>query len=195
MVAVADNEVVQATPGEQTSLRLLQQLREDYQVHQKDWTLPGFRAVAVYRFGVWASGLRPRILRAPFTLIYNALYRYVRNHYSIELPRSAKVGRRLWIAHQGGIVIHWLAEIGDDCVLRQNVTLGAAAEETMLLAPILRNRVQVGCGAAIIGRVEIGDDVRIGANAVVTRSVPSGSTVVAPAPMVIPAKRNWDYSI
>lgn len=168
---------------------MLGYIREDYRSHQRDWTLPGFRAVAVYRFGAWAAVCRYRWLSLVLGAFYTSLYRYVRNHYTIELPRSAKVGRRLVIGHQGGIVIHWGAEIGDDCLIRQNATLGAATGEKFMQAPVLGNRVEVGCGAAIIGRVRIGDDVRIGPNAVVTTNVPAGSTVVVPPPRIIQLKR------
>jgi len=114
---------------------------------------------------------------------------HVRNHYSIELPLTAKIGRRLLIGHQGGIVIHWLSQIGDDCVIVQNVTLGAGTEEAITNAPVLGNRVMVGCGAAVIGGVVIGDDVHIGPNAVVTMNIPVGSTVAAPAPRVVQLRR------
>jgi serine O-acetyltransferase len=175
---------------EKTLRGLFELIREDYRTHRRDWTMPGFRAVAVHRFGVWAHGLYPRLVRGPFCRIYYFLYRYVRNHYSIELPLSVKVGRRLMIGHQGGIVIHWLSQIGDDCIITQNVTLGAANEETIERAPVLGNRILVGCGAAIIGGVVIGDDVRIGPNAVVTMNIPAGSTVAAPAPRVVQFRRS-----
>ena len=173
----------------QTLEGLFELIREDYRVHQRDWTLPGFRAVAVHRFGVWSRGLKPRLLRAPFRVIYNALYRYVRNHYGIELPRTTQVGRRLAIGHQGGIVIHPLARIGNDCIIRQNVTLGAASVETVQHGPTLMDRVEVGCGAVIMGNIVIGDNVRIGPNAVVTMNIPAGSTVAALAPRVVSFKK------
>ncbi len=70
--------------------------------------------------------LKPRIVRMPFSFLYNRLYRYVRNHYSIELYYTATVGRRVVIGHQRAIVIHDRAEIRDECVIRQGVTLGAS---------------------------------------------------------------------
>lgn len=170
--------------------RFVEQVREDYRTHCCDWTAPGFRAVALHRFGVWAETVgRPWLLHAVLRLIYRVLYVHVRNHYTIELPLRTKVGRRLIIAHQGGIVIHSFSRIGDDCLIHQNVTLGSPTVETILHAPILGNRVEVGCGAAIIGKVVIGDDVRIGPNAVITMNVPAGSTVVAAAPRVVKLRR------
>jgi serine O-acetyltransferase len=165
--------------------QFIAQIGEDYCIHQRDWTLPGFQALAVHRFGVWVSGMRFRLIRGVLDRLYRFLYVYARNHYGIELPRTTKVGRRLAIGHQGGIVIHGSSHIGDDCVIRQNVTLGAASAETVQHGPTLMNRVEVGCGAVIIGKIVIGDDVRIGPNAVVTTNIARGSTVVAPPPRVV----------
>jgi serine O-acetyltransferase len=165
--------------------QFITQIREDYRMHWRDWTLPGFQAVAVHRFGVWVGGLRPRLLRGILNRLYRFLYVYVRNHYGIELPRTTTVGRRLNIGHHGGIVIHGSSHIGDDCIIRQSVTLGAASVETVQHGPTLMNRVEVGCGAVIMGNIVIGDDVRIGPNAVVTMNIPAGSTVVAPPPRIV----------
>jgi serine O-acetyltransferase len=169
-----------------SSLRqFITQIGEDYRMHQRDWTLPGFQALAVHRFGVWVGGVQFRLLRGILSRLYRFLYVCVRNHYGIELPRTTKVGRRLTVGHQGGIVIHDSSHIGDDCIIRQNVTLGAASVETVQHGPTLMNRVEVGCGAVILGKIVIGDDVRIGPNAVVTTNIPAGSTVVAPPPRVV----------
>jgi serine O-acetyltransferase len=106
------------------------------------------------------------------------MFRYCRNHYGIELPYSVKIGRRVIIEHQGAIVIHGNSVIGDDCYIRQGVTLGNRYMDRPLEAPILGNGVNVGAGAKILGRVRIGDHATIGANAVVLRDVPAGATVV-----------------
>jgi serine O-acetyltransferase len=151
--------------------------------------MPGFRAVVVHRFGVWVRGLRFRLFRGPFSIIHRVLYRYIRNHYSIELVPTTKVGRRLRLGHQGGMVIG-PSQIGDDCIIRQNVTMGAVSEATMDRLPILMNRVEVGCGAVIIGGIVIGDDARIGPNAVVTTDVPAGAAVMAPSPRIVQLKRS-----
>src|SRR5262245_27552265 len=105
------------------------QIREDWQYNGRDWTRPGFRALAVHRFGVWRMSVRARWLRAPLSIVYRMLYRYVRNHYSIELHYTVKVGRGVVIGHQGAIVVHDHAQIGDDCIIRQGVTLGASSHQ------------------------------------------------------------------
>ena len=154
---------------------LLALLREDYQAHGRDWTRPGFRAVAVHRFGVWRMGLRSKVLRAPFSLLYRTLFRHVRNRYGIELPYSAQLGRRVIIEHQSGIVVHGATVIGDDCIIRQNCTLGIRSMSDLEGAPVLGRAVHIGAGAVIMGRVRVGDGARIGANAVVLDDVPAGA--------------------
>ena len=158
-------------------------VKEDYRCHEKDWTRPGFRAIAYYRFGVWRMSVKPALLRAPLSIIYRFLYRRARNLYGIELPYSAELGRRVVIEHQHGIVVHGNAKIGDDCYIRQGVTIGNRDLNKPQSAPIIGNRVNIGAGAKILGDLMIGDDVNIGANAVVVKDVASNTTVVG-----IPAK-------
>jgi serine O-acetyltransferase len=98
--------------------------------------------------------------------------------YGIELPYSVKLGQRVVIEHAGAIVIHGSAEIGDECILRQGVTLGNRYLEKPFDAPRLGKRVNVGAGAKILGAVYVGDDAQIGANAVVLCDVPAGATAV-----------------
>lgn len=152
-------------------------IREDWTSHGRDWTRPGFRALAIYRFGVWRRG-QPAAIRALVGFPYRALHRFARNLYGIELPDTARIGRRVVIEHQSGIVIHGGAVIGDECTLRQNVTIGNRRRRSPLDAPTLGNRVDVGAGAKILGCVDIGDDAIIGANAVVLDHVPAGATAV-----------------
>lgn len=159
------------------------QIREDWIAHGRDWTKPGFRAVAVQRFGVWRMQVQPKILRAPFSILYRSLYRHVRNVYGIDLPYTVQLGRRVIVEHQSGIIIHGDSVIGDDCILRQGVTLGNRYLDRPFDAPKLGERVNVGAGAKVLGAVQIGDGASIGANAVVLQDIPAGQTAVG-----IPAK-------
>jgi serine O-acetyltransferase len=154
---------------------LLALIAEDWRAHYRDWTLPGFRSLAVYRFGVWRMGVEPKLLRAPLSVIYRFLYRRCRNRYGIELPYSAKLGRGVVIEHQGGIVIHGNTVIGDGCIIRQNCTLGLKRLDRIDDAPVLGRNVQLGAGSVVLGMVRIGDGAVIGANAVVTIDVPAGA--------------------
>jgi serine O-acetyltransferase len=157
---------------------MLSLVREDFAAHGRDWTKPGFRALAIYRFGVWRMGVSPKLARAPLTLLYRFLYRRVRNVYGIELPYSATIGRRVVIEHQSGVVVHGATVIGDDCIIRQNCTFGIQRMNELTKAPMLGRGVNVGAGAVILGDVVIGDFATIGANAVVLIDVPAGALAV-----------------
>ena len=173
---------------------LLALIREDLRVNG-GILLPGFQALAVYRFGVWKDGIAAKPLRIPFTIVYRLAYAFVRNFYGIELPVSARIGRRLWVGHQHGIIVHPNAVIGDDCLIRQGVSIGQAAGTRGVWvgharAPKLGDRVEVGVNAVIFGAITVGDGVRIGPNAVVMTNVPAGAIVTAPLSRVmLPPKR------
>jgi serine O-acetyltransferase len=177
------NLITNENQVEPSALGLWQQIKEDWIAHGRDWTKPGFRAVAVQRFGVWRMKVEPKLMRAPLSILYRSLYRKIRNTYGIDLPYTVKLGRRVVIEHQSGIIIHGYCTIGDDCIIRQGVTLGNRYLDKPLESPQLGDRVNVGAGAKILGKVNLGDDVNIGANAVVLSDVPAGKTAVG-----IPAK-------
>jgi serine O-acetyltransferase len=172
---------------------LIRLIREDLATHGGDWTRPGFRALAVYRFGVWRMTVRTRLFRAPLSGLYRHYYRHVRNHYGIELPYSATVGRRVVIEHQSGIVIHGASVIGDECIIRQNCTLGIRRidGQAATTAPVLGRGVEMGAGAVILGKVNIGDYAKIGANAVVLSDVPPHALAVG-IPATIKALKPGD---
>ena len=96
----------------------------------------------------------------------------------IEIHPAAVIGRRLVIDHGTGIVIGETAEIGDDCLLYQGVTLGGTGKDVGKRHPTLGNNVMVGSGAKVLGPFKVGDNARIAANAVVLREVPANATVV-----------------
>jgi serine O-acetyltransferase len=157
---------------------LLALWREDWNAHGRDWTRPGFRAVAVHRFGVWRMGVRPKLLRAPLSLVYRWAFRRCRNRYGIELPYSVRLGRRVVVEHQGGIVVHGASVIGDDCIIRQNCTLGIRRMDRLDDAPVLGRGVHLGAGSVVLGRVHLDDGAQVGANAVVLIDVPAGALAV-----------------
>lgn len=167
---------------------LWKQIKEDWVAHDYDWTKPGFRAVLTHRFGVWRMGIQVKLLRAPLSLLYRMMYRKVRNTYGIELPYTVELGRRVIIEHQGCIVIHGNCIIGDDSIIRQGVTMGLRHLDKPSEAPTLGCRVNVGAGAKLFGNIHIGDDVNIGANAVILNSVPSGCTVVGIPGQIVKTK-------
>jgi serine O-acetyltransferase len=167
---------------------LMEIIAEDYAAHGRDWTKPGFRAVAVHRFGVWRMTVRPKLLRAPLSLIYRWAFRHCRNVYGIELPYTVVLGRRVIFEHQGGIVIHGNSQIGDECIIRQNCTLGIRNMNALHDAPILEQGVNVGAGAVILGAVRIGRGSAVGANAVVLTDVPEQALATGVPAAIRPLK-------
>lgn len=96
----------------------------------------------------------------------------------IEIHPAARLGRRLVIDHGMGVVIGETAEIGDDCYIYHQVTLGVARTMGGKRHPTVGNGVIIGAGAKVLGPIRIGDNARIGANAVVVEDVPADTTVV-----------------
>lgn len=132
---------------------------------------PGFRALKLYRT---AHALYR--LKVPF--LPDMLSQWTRRATGIEIHPAAQIGKGFFIDHGMGVVIGETTIIGDQVTLYQGVTLGGNGKECGKRHPTLGNRVVVGAGAKILGNITIGDNVYVGANAVVVRSVPANCTVV-----------------
>lgn len=152
-------------------------IREDWETYGRDPYRQGMWVMVVYRFGRWRYGIRWRWLRMPFSFIYKLAQLFVQAATGVELPCETQVGRRLRIEHAGDLVISGDAVLGDDVILRNGVTIGLRRTGTRG-SPVIGNRVDIGAGAKILGNIRIGDDVGIGANAVVLIDVPSDSIAV-----------------
>ena len=98
----------------------------------------------------------------------------------IEIHPGATIGRRLVIDHGMGVVIGETAEVGDDCVIFHGVTLGGTKFDPVKRHPTVKNNVMIGTGAKILGPITIGENARIGANAVVVKDVPPNATMLGP---------------
>lgn len=150
---------------------------EDLRNYDGRWRDLGLWPILVHRFGNWRMGIRPRLLRIPFSIAYNLMYTFVEMTTGVSLPYTVPVGRRVRIWHQGGTILH-ARSIGDGTQIRQNTTMGIASMHRVGDIPTIGARVDIGCGACILGNIHIGDDARIGANAVVLADVPAGATAV-----------------
>ncbi len=134
-------------------------------------TYSGFHALLAYRLthllSKWGVPLLPRVIS-----------QFARWVTGIEIHPKAIIGRGFFIDHGMGVVIGETAIIGDFVTLFQGVTLGGTGKDRGKRHPTLGNHVVVGAGAKVLGNITIGDFVKIGANSVVLRSVPSNSTVI-----------------
>ena len=112
----------------------------------------------------------------------------------IEIHPAAVIGRRFFIDHGMGVVIGETAEIGDDCTLYHGVTLGGTTWKKGKRHPTLKNNVGIGAGAKILGPIVLGDNVRVGSNSVVVKSVDNDQTVVGvPARVLKDSKSNSNH--
>ncbi|MEY8830483.1 serine O-acetyltransferase [Sedimentitalea sp. XS_ASV28] len=150
-------------------------IAEDFRTHGRDWLSEGFWVLFWHRFGNWRMGL-PKLFRAPMTLIYRIMFRWVSRSTGILLPYTVEVGRRVCLEHFGGMILV-AQKIGDDVTIRQNTTFGIARMDEVHSRPIIGDRVEIGAGAVIVGAIRIGNDAIVGANAVVTRDVLPGMVV------------------
>jgi serine O-acetyltransferase len=162
---------------------MFENIKQDWKANSKSINHAGFRTLVVYRFGRWRMTIKNKILRAPLSFLYRQMEKHVRFKYGIELPYTAELGNNVTFEHQHGIVIHGQAKIGDGCIIRQGVTIGNKSLDAPFDAPSIGSYVNIGAGAKILGRVHIGDNATIGANAVVTSDIPDYAVAVG-----IPAK-------
>ncbi len=166
---------------------MFENIREDFQAHGRDCTSRGFWTMLVYRFGRWRYGIRWRPLRMPFSFLYKALKLLMEILTGIELPCETVLGRRFIIDHFSGIIISGDAVFGDDCRVRNGVTVGLRHTQHRG-SPVIGNRVDIGAGAKLLGPIRIGDDVLIGANAVVITDVPANSIAVGIPARILPRR-------
>lgn len=132
---------------------------------------PGFQAIFLHRF-------THKLWNLKLPLIPRLLSQINRTITGIEIHPGAKIGRKVFIDHGMGVVIGETAEIGDNCLLYQGVTLGGTGKNHGKRHPTLKENVVVGAGAKVLGSITVGANTRIGAGSVVVRSVQGNSTVV-----------------
>jgi serine O-acetyltransferase len=132
---------------------------------------PGLHAVLLHR-------VSHPLYRARWFILARLVSHMARFLTGIEIHPGAKIGKRLFIDHGMGVVIGETAEVGDDVLLYQGVTLGGTGNECGKRHPTLGHNVVVGAGAKVLGNIVLGDNVRVGASSVVVHSVPANSTVV-----------------
>lgn len=158
-------------------------------------TSPGLHAIWMHRVSHALWKAKRRILARMFS-------NWSRFLTGIEIHPGATIGKRFVIDHGMGVVIGETAIIGDDVLMYHGVTLGGKENSAVDRHPIIGSHVVIGAGAKLIGRITIGDYCYVGANTVVTKDVPSGSTVVGQTGKILSKKEaaegHWvaqEYSI
>jgi serine O-acetyltransferase len=175
---------------------MFERLREDIRVvfdrdpaARTTWEVltcyPGLHAL------VWHRAVVHRVWRANLRWFARWLAHWGRFLTGIEIHPGATIGRRVFIDHGMGVVIGETAEIGDDSTLYHGVTLGGTSWNKGKRHPTLGRGVIIGAGAKVLGPILVGDNAKIGSNAVVVRAVPAGATAVGiPARIVTPDEQD-----
>ncbi len=169
-------------PFQPKDRRMFQRLREDINsVFDRDpaarnafevlTNYPGLHALLIHRLSHW-------LWKKNLKWLARSLSTFSRWLTGVEIHPGAKIGRRFFIDHGMGVVIGETAEIHDDVTLYHGVTLGGTSWNKGKRHPTLENGVIVGAGAKILGPFTVGAGAKIGSNAVVTKEVPAGATVV-----------------
>ena len=145
-------------------------------------TYPGLHAIWGYRFAHW-------LWKHNLKFLGRWVSQWFRSLTGIEIHPGASIGPRLFIDHGMGVVIGETSEIGADVTFYHGVTLGGTSLNKGKRHPTIGDRVVIGAGAKVLGAITIGDDCRIGANAVVVKSVPPNSVVVGVPGQVVMRSR------
>lgn len=128
-----------------------------------------------------------RYIGLPYLIFYRILVEWF---FSIELPWRAQIGRNLKLFHAEALVVSHEVVIGENCTLRQSTTIGIKnlPDGSVSRSPVIGDNVDIGCNVCVIGPVTIGNDVKIGAGAVVVKNVPPYSVVIGNPAIIKPRK-------
>ena len=156
----------------------------------------GAQANLVHRYGHWLRSPRRRhqiLPRLLYVTTYALLDRLIKITTGISISPLAEIGPGFFIGHFGGIVVHGDVVIGRNCNISQGVTIGVGGRKGRRGSPRIGDRVYIAPGAKIFGPIEIGNDVAIGANAVVTRSLPDRAVAVGVPARVASLEGSFDF--
>ncbi len=151
-------------------------------------TTQGLWALFVYRISnaIYRSKL-PGFIKKLLLLFAIFWQKYIEIVTGISLPYSATIGSEFYIGHFGNIIINASAVIGNNCNISQGVTIGISGKAENRGVPVIGNNVYLGANAVIAGKIKVGDNVVVGANTFVNRDVESNCTVLG-----VPAKKISD---
>lgn len=161
---------------------MLRRIKEDIRtVFAKDPAARNFLEIALCYPGlhaIWLHRIAHLFWRKKFKFIGRFISFISRFLTGIEIHPGAKIGRRFFIDHGAGVVIGETAEIGDDVLMYQGVTLGGTSLEKKKRHPTIGNNVEIGAGAIVLGPIKIGDNARIAAGSVVVKDIPPNATAI-----------------
>lgn len=157
------------------------------------FSVPGFHYTCWLRI---AGFLKSK--GALFRLLYivsRLQLRRLQYRYGISIPYNTEIGKGLYIGHYGGIVVNSNARIGCNCNLNQGVTIGATYGGKFPGTPVIGDNVYIGPGSFVIGGINLGNHVAVGANTVVNKSIPDNGVVVSPPGEIISHNGSGNYVV
>lgn len=161
---------------------MLSRMKEDIEViFEHDPAARSYIEVLITYSGLhalWSHRIAHFFYKHKFYFIARFISQINRFFTGIEIHPGAKIGRRFFIDHGMGVVIGETCEIGDNVTIYQGVTLGGTGKEKGKRHPTIGNNALIASGAKVLGAIEIGENVKVGAGSVVLKNVPPNSTVV-----------------
>ena len=156
-----------------------------------------FTTPTLYKYNFWLRTCRyikeHRYLKYIFLPFCHLIYKHYCYKYGIDIPYMTDIGKGFYIGHFGSIVINEEAKIGKNCNISNGVTIGQTNRGKKKGTPVIKDNVYIASGAKIIGAVTIGDNAAIGANAVVTKDIPSFGVAAGVPAKVISKEGSNEY--
>lgn len=183
-------------------MTVFQLINSDYKKYKKYGS--NFIIIVFFTQGFWATFQYRiahfgyvKIKREPFRIIYKIItllwQKTIEIVTGISIPASVKIGKSFYIAHFGGIIINAETIIGDNCNISQNVTIGVSGLGEKRGVPVIGNDVYIGANAVLTGKISIGNNVLIGATSLVNKSILDNSVVVGVPAEVISQNGSKGY--
>ncbi len=164
---------------------MFERIREDYAFY-RSWRHRAFWALLLFRYGQWSLGLKVAPLRWLTGKVYGLLRIFSPIFTGIAIDRGMRVGRQFRIVHAGGIVLHPGVVFGDRCGIMHNVTVGTNMDKPG--CPRIGDDVFLGAGAVVIGDIRVGDGALIAANSLVFFDVPADALAMGVPAVIYPNK-------
>jgi len=183
-------------------MTLLQLISSDYRKYKKYGShflvivffTQGFWAVFQYRIANYIrTKVKWKIFRLPLLFLSLLWQKGIEMTTGISIPSSVKIGHSFYIGHFGGIIINSNAIIGNNCNISQGVTIGVSGYDEKRGTPVLGNEVYIGANVVIAGKINIGNNVLIGACSMVNNSFPDNSVIMGVPAIIISQRGSKAY--
>lgn len=182
-------------------MNFIQLLNSDYKKYKKYggsffttlFFTQGFWALLQYRVAHAVWNFPIPVLKQLLQVLCLVWQKIIEITTGISIPASATIGPSFYIGHFGGIILNAKTVIGANCNISQGVTIGVSGTNEHRGVPIIGNNVYIGANAVIAGKIIVGDDVLIGANSLVTSDLPSKSVAIGVPAIVVSSKGSIGY--